>query len=299
MPTTNRNYQTPATGTEVDTWGDVLNANAELIDNNLGAVASVALSNANVTLTGNQYKCGTIALSGTLTGNCIVFFPNVQGWWKVRNLCTGNFYAAVRLAAGGNQIGIPPGEIVDVVADGTNMSYANLAPRVGDYVDYAGATVPLWASACTIPPFLLCDGSTFSAGTYPVLNSILGGTTLPDARGRARFALNGGTSRITAAGSGIDGDTRFAAGGAQTVTLQTSELPAHNHGVNDPGHTHTVPLGTANGGSPNALQAVNSAGTATSGSSTTGITIQNTGGGGAHNNMPPALIGGITMIRAA
>jgi microcystin-dependent protein len=67
----------------------------------------------------------------------------------------------------------------------------------------------------------------------------------------------------------------------------------HNHGVSDPGHTHsysnntndqtvtTVDTGTA-------ADETNTS--ATTGSSTTGITINNAGGGEAHNNMPPYIV---------
>lgn len=37
--------------------------------------------------------------------------------------------------------------------------------------------------------FLECDGSTFTSSTYPALTRILGGTTLPDIRGRVRADL--------------------------------------------------------------------------------------------------------------
>ncbi len=37
----------------------------------------------------------------------------------------------------------------------------------------------------TIPvDYLLCDGSSFSSSTYPLLFALLGGTTLPDLRGK-------------------------------------------------------------------------------------------------------------------
>ena len=42
----------------------------------------------------------------------------------------------------------------------------------------------MW-STTTIPiNYLLCDGSSFSGVTYPVLEMVLGGTTLPDLRGQ-------------------------------------------------------------------------------------------------------------------
>lgn len=66
-------------------------------------------------------------------------------------------------------------------------------------------------------------------------------------------------------------------------------MPAHNHNVTDPGHTHTVNAGSNNGSSPGGGSQVTGNGNASIGSSTTGISIQNKGGDGAHNNMPPFI----------
>lgn len=300
MPTTtNRGYSVPVTGTEVDTWGDVLNANAGLIDNNLGGVASVALTNVNVTLSSTQYKCGTIRLTGTLTGNVIITFPSVSGWWVVDNTTTGNFYVLLTCGAG-NNIGVPQGVATDILTDASSVKFRNL-PAVGSYWDYAGASVPNWVTACTVPPWLACDASSFSAVTYPLLNTLLGGTTLPDSRGSMRATLNGGTGRITAASSGVDGNTRFARGGEDAVTLNGNQIPSHAHDniVTDPGHLHhySKPTGSSSAGGQSGGQITNDSDTDTQ---TTGITVagQPFGGGLSHTNMPPAYIGGITMIRA-
>ena len=65
-------------------------------------------------------------------------------------------------------------------------------------------------------------------------------------------------------------DTLDATGGAETHTLITDEIPAHTH-------TYTAVLGTGDPG-----------GTGGSGSSlNTGLTTGSTGGGSAHENMPP------------
>jgi microcystin-dependent protein len=316
MPTTNRGYATPATGSEVNTWGVVLNSNAALVDLNLGGVTSVSLSNANVTLNSTQASNGTIRFTGTLSANVVVTFPATQAWWTVENLCTvGNFYVAIIPAGGTQRIGCPPGEAVDVFSDGSAMKYRSLGIPIGGYWDYAGNAVPAWVDACTIPPFLLCGGQTFSAATYPVLAAIMQTTTLPDTYGRARFTLSYATNRITYAGSGIDGSTRFSSGGLQNHTNTINEMVQHNHG------------GVVNGGSPitftmqiNGEQATvdrtnffpaqgpgpSTAQGAAFDSQTPSvtipggaITIPNQGSGTPYGIMPPAYIGGITMIRAA
>lgn len=122
-------------------------------------------------------------------------------------------------------VAVPVGHVMHVYNDGAVVRFVNL-PAPGTYLDYAGSSIPAWISTCSKPPFLLCDGSAFSGTTYPVLAAILGGTTLPDFRGRAAHYLNGGTGRLTTAGAGIDGNTLLAVGGNNGVNLAVNQIPA-------------------------------------------------------------------------
>lgn len=308
---TNRAYLLQTAGENPGTWGldPGLNGNFNKIDTNLGGVTNVALSSSNVTLSATQYANGTIRLSGTLTATVQVIFPAIQGWWTIENLTTGNFAALiVIIGAPGTQIAIEQGSAADILLDGTNVKFRNLPP-VGTYLDVIDSTVPVWIASCTVPPYLLCDGSTFSAVTYPYLNAKLGGTTLPDLRGRARYYLDGGTGRITTAGSGIDGTTRLSAGGAQTVTLITANLPAYTPSGVLGSFTLTLPtrsITTNTGSVPTVTNAANQTTgnqevLSSFGGSITGSFTGSAQGGTSTpvNKMPPACIGGITMIRAA
>lgn len=80
-------------------------------------------------------------------------------------------------------------------------------------------------------------------------------------------------------------------GGTQNHVLTSAEIPAHNHGVTDPGHVHTntkTTTGSAGSGSGSGISVF--AGFTDSGSATTGITTQNTGGGTAHPTTQPTII---------
>ena len=208
----------------------------------------------------------------------------------------------VIVGAPGEFIAVEQGCAADIFLDGTNVKFRNLPP-VGSYLDVIDTTTPLWITSCQKPPYLLCDGSTFSAVTYPYLNTKLGGTTLPDLRGRARYYLDGGTGRITTAGSGIDGSTRLSAGGAQNVTIAAGNLPQLTVTITDPGHLHTIGSAPsdATGGIFNQGPTAQQNSTVNTDTKTTGITATaNTGGANtAVNKMPPACIGGLTLIRAA
>jgi len=301
--TSNRGYIIQTSGENAGTWGldPGLNGSFQAIDTNLGGVTTVTLSSSNVTLSSTQYANGTIILSGTLTANVLVVFPAIQAWFTIFNQTTGSFTATLASQGATEAIAIEQGAIADILINGTQVKFRNLPP-VGTYLDVADATVPAWITACTVPPYLICDGSTFSAVTYPYLNTKLGTTTLPDLRGRSRFYLNGGTSRITSGISGIDGNTRFSGGGDQLLQTHT-----HANSLNDPGHTHaqnifyytSVQGGTGASGVVNVVL-TGSTTTFTTNSSTTNVSITNaSGGSGSSQNMPPACISGITLIRAA
>jgi hypothetical protein len=298
-------YQ-PTRGSDVGTWDLPVNSNTGAADSLVANVAVIPLTNSPVTLStppnaGSLWsgpygsQSAVLRFTGTLTASCTVTLPR-SGFWIVENLCTvGTFAVILASSAPGQVIGVPDGEAVNIYCDGTNVKFVNLG-RIGEYLDLGTSTVPTWITSCTVQPYLNCDGTTFSAATYPVLNSRLGGNTLPDLRGRTRAALNQTTSRITTAGSGIDGNTLLSGGGNQL-------MQQHNHTYIDPGHPHNIhgPAGsTAPAGGNVAVFPFSSGAGNNYGSTDTatiGITINNAGSG-TSQNMPPVTIAGLTLIRS-
>lgn len=294
--TQNIQLEEPARGDQVNGWFTPVNAIMTTLDLSWGGTTTITASSTSVVLSATQFKSKTLIFTSTLTANITVTFPaSFVKSYEILHQCSGSSAFTITLAttvAGGPVIGAPPGENVSVINNGGGLSYLALH-RVGDYWDHAGSSVPNWVSVCTVPPYINCDGTAFSSATYPQLAGLMGTTTLPDSRGRARFSLNQGTGRITAGVSGVDGNTRSAAGGSES-------LQVHSHSVSDPSHNHGHNLNINNNaatvfqpglsGVPTAAATINAA--------FTGISIQNAGSG-ASQNMPPAYIGGITMIRAA
>lgn len=308
--TVNRGLAQPVTGSDVDTWGGPLNSNFGLLDTIIGGIASIATTGGVTNLNAAQLQCGTISVSGALSGNAAIAFPAVQGWWSIENLTTGGPVLFVQAGSNAQVVCVPPFEITDIQINGNVVKFRNLG-RIGTFIDYAVSVVPAWITSCTIPPYLLCDGSAFSGGTYPQLAGMIG-SNVPDLRGRSRAYLNGGTGRITSAGSGINGDAIFSSGGQQSIQLIQAHLPpgAFPLSITDTGHFHDLnngqgfTVGTSSVGNGNA--APGAAGPAASISpqtdtKLTGISGSVTLNGGAQasfTNMGPTAISGITMIRS-
>lgn len=172
---------------------------------------------------------------------------------------------------------------------------------VGGILDFDGATVPVG--------FELPNGQTLagSGGSlYPEYFLVKGSLATRDLMGRVVVMKEASATRLTTAGSGVDGATLGAVGGLETHTLTVAQLAAHGHAgstasssVTDPGHIHSYgeTLATRTGGAQGgagAFQAANN-GTDTL-SATTGISVSttvsiaNAGSGSAHNNAQPTIV---------
>ena len=161
-------------------------------------------------------------------------------------------------------------------------------------------TIQMWAMLTPPEGWLLCDGSVVNKALHPKLHELLeadgflyggdaNGAMIPDLARRVPF-----------------GDTPGETGGLEQVTLTPDQMPSHDHAVtlHDGGHSHSA-ISTAGGG-PNSNASWTVGGAAAGGASTFGWTgnnganirvktdnkwdlSRNTGGGQAHENMPPYL----------
>lgn len=307
MTTANKFFDQPTRGSLIGNWDPPLNNITGIVDNSFGGTAAIGLTNSPVTLSSGQYQCVFLKFTGAITANIPITLPPVGSFYTVINETTNSsayYLTAQTTAAGGAVIGIPPGAMTDIMTDGTHTRYKNM-PSVGSYMDYAGSSTPAWIDACTTKPYLYCNGAAFSSATYPHLANLLGGTTLPDFRGRAAFQLNDGTSRLQSSVGGVDGNTIFASGGSESVTLSSLHLPNIAFPVTDPGHTHTI-TNDANFGTTGPEQ---TGGAGTMGSITvssivfssavTSISVNSGGGGTSMPHLGPSIVAGIRLIRAA
>lgn len=203
----------------------------------------------------------------------------------------------------GQNVTVAGGELVGFIYDGTVWKLSVVpaskqlpvsAPPVGSIMDWYGSfntnfdTTGLGISTGLIG-WALCNGAN---GT-------------PDLRGKFTLMAIDGVPSVSSppldpnVDPTVAGNLNFAMnskGGVQKHQLNISELPSHSHNVSDPGHNHNQGAfdRLLNATGTNTVSGVdNSAGEPNltiSGiiqDSTTGVTIDNTGGNQAHQNLPP------------
>lgn len=162
--------------------------------------------------------------------------------------------------------------------------------------DTSGSLVPpgsllMFAGGVAPEGYLVCDGAAVSRTTYAVLFATIGttwgvgnGTTtfnLPDLRGRGPIGV--GT------GAGLSARALGASGGTETVTLTSAEMPSHTHTSNATGGQGNYGLALADG-TNTAVSVDTSLGELNVWTTPGALTINSTGGGGAHANMQPFAV---------
>ena len=171
----------------------------------------------------------------------------------------------------------------------------------GRLKDSTGFVIPpggiiMWSGETVPEGWKLCDGTQ---GT-------------PDLRGRFVVGYNSGEIRPNDTsddntqirddlyknpGNLSENGTRTGEkGGKKMVTLEIEQLPRHSHDIEDPGHAHSYAdsvhqtSSDSGGGVSNKALADRTTLGKTTGSSTSNITLSNTGGDQPHENRPPFYV---------
>jgi microcystin-dependent protein len=165
---------------------------------------------------------------------------------------------------------------------------------IGGVVDFIGSSIPN-------SNFVFPIGQAISRTTYATLFGLVGTTygtgdgsttfNVPDFTGRVVAMKEASATRLTASYFGGNSTNLGAVGGLESNNV----ILTHNHGITDPGHTHSAswemgtgvstgdfpPRGVTNTGVFKAVNVV---------SNTTGITVNNAGSASAHNIVQPTII---------
>jgi microcystin-dependent protein len=317
-----------APSTVNDSARAMMAAAAKYRDDVAGIIPTGGTSTA-YTLTSNQ---GFDSLAN-MSGKMVALIPHATNGATVTLNVDGLGAKALRSAPG---VELPAGVLIQgtpycaVYNNSTTEWILQGFWGANDYSIPLGAGVSYFGTSAPNSKFAFPSGQAISRSTYAALFALIGTTygsgdgsttfNLPSLGGRllaCRENMNGAGAegRITSAGSGIDGATLGAAGGAQSVTLDTTMIPSHTHanslsdpqhahGVTDPNHSHTPAAGAFVVNSGGGLTIASSGPFGTAGSTaaaatgisinaaSTGIGITNAaaGGGAAHNNMPPTMM---------
>jgi microcystin-dependent protein len=299
----------PARGDYTNDWDLPANANYVSIDLGVGGLTSIAsLAAGTMVLTQAQANSSMLVLTGSLTGNQVIAWPNSAAGRKIvfNEVTMNGFGLYLRGNSGSDTTGVYllaaaslPIPII-VTPNRVFWDYCGINP--GFIAGYPNDNVP--------NGWLPCDGRLISTTQYDLLFAYLGygyggsGTSfgIPDYRGYADVCSD---TMGTAAGSagrffnfgpnGVTGETSH--------TLIQSDMPVHTHGVGDPGHNHGLSdpshahsgvltetpgagagpgFGTTFGNTNPAVTGITIA------PAVTGIFLGNAGSGGAHNNVQPS-----------
>lgn len=335
--TVNTGLIIPNTGDLPGTWGsNALNPDFVALDGYFGGVQIISASSAPIVLTSpsgftptpsggpTQAQNAALRFTGALTAPVQVTLP-LPGYYIIENLTTGAFVLSFAALTAGQIIAVDQGETQHIYNDGANVKFVNLG-RIGHIEMWAGlSAIPAWVAGCTVPPFLLCDGTVYNFSTYPYLGARLLGkfggngiTTfgVPDLQGRVPVAYDGTGTRITVAGCGLNGQTIGAGGGDQNTTLVPHQIPAgvpssgaNNISVNA-GAGNQLPFNTVGWNSTAATLSGSSAQIPTTSGSIQGvvnltnnaqsITVASTNTGQTTTpTVQPSQVTGIAVIRAA
>lgn len=179
---------------------------------------------------------------------------------------------------------------------GVVLDYAlSTPPSSGWLMCYGQALTAGNAATDRLRAKLIADGNPYGvdASNNPKVS---------DVRGRVVAGKDnmGGTAagRVTGAEAGFDGAVLGAAGGSQTHTLTSTQVPAHSHGGSAASagqHSHTInitPESRAIGGAETYAYLLNTNPTSTTlaGAHTHTITTDSKGGDQAHPNVQPSLV---------
>lgn len=221
---------------------------------------------------------------------------------------------------------IVAGHLILTKHDGTTVDAGSVIGPAGPMGPEgpAGGLIPgevrLWPggvlpSLATYGRWVWADGAVYAVASYPIAAGHIatewrtfggasdpGGSNfrVPDMRGLVPAGMDAmpGGSRANRMTRSV-AITIAAKTGEETHVITVPEMAAHAHGVNDPGHNHAAnfklhsgySFGGQGGSGPywwSDISAVDANGPVNVGA-ITGISIQNNGGGGGHENVQPTV----------
>jgi len=180
-------------------WNTPLNANETILDNQMAGTTSIALTNANVPLSGpatdgsGQTQAMRITLTGAISANITVTIPSgIAGRWIVYNTTSGAYTVTMASGGGGSTVTAAQGYNTSIYSDGTNVRYA-------DDGILQGGTLPT----------LNVTGNTTLGSTGANTTTVNGKLTLASSTTQFSALLNNISETVTVVGSGTSGTINY------------------------------------------------------------------------------------------
>lgn len=212
--------------------------------------ASIALTNANVTLSAAQYSKPIIVLTGTMTGNVALTFPAFVQQWAVINATTGAF-SVTALTSGGASVTLAQGGKALLRGNGTNVVVDPLqvgaATQPSEAMQLGQATGRLIGA-----PQLFPTAGTFTYTPTPGMTFAIMKVQGAGAAGAGASVPSVGNVSLGAPGTcGAYGEGLFTAaaiGASQTVTIGAGGAAGPNAAGGNGGASSVGSLISAPGG---------------------------------------------------
>lgn len=97
-PTTNLLLTDQDNGANDNTWGDVVDANFEIIDAKTGDMTTIATTSGTVTLSTSQERVNVVKCTGALVGALTLVFSGRGGSWIIWNATSGAYTVTAKVS---------------------------------------------------------------------------------------------------------------------------------------------------------------------------------------------------------
>lgn len=202
--TTNKHIEKPGNNDYIDTWNVPVNNDWDIIDLGFGGTYNVSLTNANVTLTQANCQNVCVKLTGTLTGNVVIYFPSgVSGFYIVNNATSGSYTVTLASAGGspGTTVTATQSAFSFIWSDGSNVSLAtNAALTAGSGISIVGNQINIASPLATI--YGGTGQSLYTDGQLLIGNSLSGSLSPATLTAGANITITNGNGTITIASTG-------------------------------------------------------------------------------------------------
>lgn len=102
-------------------WGEVANADLQMLEDALCEISDITVNTSNVTLSDTQFRSAVLRFSGTLTGNRNIIVPARKSFWFIWDFTVRSGNNLTIKMAGQTGVALPENGVDIVYCDGTDV----------------------------------------------------------------------------------------------------------------------------------------------------------------------------------